>query len=102
MTVTTTQNTAQPTTTSGGGGGGTTCGSAPVDQNVGYGSGATGGGSGAATTVTSCSAFAAAAANGGVIKISGILSGCGVIDLKGSTTVLGVGSNSGEYLLAKS
>jgi hypothetical protein len=72
-----------------------TCGSAPVDQLVGYAAGTTGGGSGSGTTVTSCSALKSAIANAGVIKISGTLSGCGIMDLKGATTVLGVGANSG-------
>jgi len=62
---------------------------------VGYGAGTTGGGSGSGTTVTSCSTLTAAAKNGGVIKVSGILSGCGIVDLKSSTTVTGVGANSG-------
>lgn len=64
---------------------------------VGYGAGTTGGGSGSGTTVTSCSALTTAAKNGGVIKVSGILSGCGIVDLKSSTTVTGVGANSGTF-----
>ncbi|KAF3905081.1 hypothetical protein AA313_de0209418 [Arthrobotrys entomopaga] len=84
----------QATTTSSGGGGGRGC-AAPINQLVGFGAGATGGGSGSGITVTSCSALAAAAKNGGVIRVSGQLSGCGVIDLQSNTSLLGVGSNSG-------
>jgi pectate lyase len=68
---------------------------AKVDELVGFAAGTTGGGSGAGTTVTSCSALATAAKAGGVIKISGNLSGCGIVKLVGNTSVLGVGSNSG-------
>ncbi|KFY67747.1 hypothetical protein V496_01421 [Pseudogymnoascus sp. VKM F-4515 (FW-2607)] len=71
------------------------CGAAPINGLVGYGAGVTGGGSGSGTTVTSCSALSSAISGGGVIKISGILTGCGVLDLKASTTVIGVGANSG-------
>lgn len=74
-----------------------TCGTAAINGLVGYAAGTTGGGSGSGTTVTSCAALAAAAANSGVIKISGILNGCGITDLKSDTTVLGVGSGSGKY-----
>jgi pectate lyase len=88
-TTLTTVTTATPTV-------GNSCGSAAVNGLVGYAAGTTGGGSGSGTTVTSCSALTAAIANAGVIKISGILSGCGVLDLKSSTTVLGVGSDSGK------
>jgi pectate lyase len=68
---------------------------AKVDELVGFAAGTTGGGSGAGTTVTSCSALTTAAKAGGVIKISGNLSGCGIIKLVSNTSVLGVGSNSG-------
>ncbi|KEY72406.1 hypothetical protein S7711_01074 [Stachybotrys chartarum IBT 7711] len=68
---------------------------ATVNQLVGYGQGTTGGGSGSGTTVTSCSALSSAVAAGGVIRVNGILSGCGIIDVRGSTTILGVGANSG-------
>lgn len=68
---------------------------ASVDQLVGYAAGTTGGGAGSGTTVTSCSALTAAAKAGGVIKISGSLSGCGIIKLVSNTSVLGVGSNAG-------
>lgn len=72
-----------------------TCGSAAINGLVGYAAGTTGGGSGSGTTVTSCSALSSAAANGGVIVISGVLDGCGIIDLKSDTTVKGSGSKSG-------
>lgn len=94
-TVTSTSTFSTSTTTSGGGGGGGSCGSAPVNQLVGYGAGVTGGGSGAGTTVTSCSSLSSAAAAGGVIRINGYLNGCGVIDIASGTSILGVGSGSG-------
>lgn len=71
------------------------CSSAGVDDLVGYGVGTTGGGSGTGTTVTSCSKLEAAIANAGVITISGVLDGCGVLDLLSDTTVIGSGSGSG-------
>lgn len=69
---------------------------ARVDELVGFGAGTTGGGSGAGTTVTSCAELTAAAKVGGVIKIKGTLTGCGVVrfDVPG-TSLLGVGSNAG-------
>lgn len=67
---------------------------AAIDQLVGYGAGTTGGGSGSGTTVTSCSALTTAAKAGGVIKISGTLSGCGIVKLVSNTSVLGVGSTA--------
>lgn len=69
---------------------------AAVDELVGFGAGTTGGGSGAGTTVTSCDELTAAAKVGGVIKINGMLTGCGVIrfDVPG-TSILGVGKGSG-------
>lgn len=69
---------------------------APVDALVGYGASATGGGSGSGTTVTSCSDFTTAAKAGGVIKISGVLDGCGIVDLVSDTSVIGVGAKSGK------
>jgi len=68
---------------------------AKVDELVGFAAGTTGGGSGAGTTVTSCAAFTAAAKTGGVIKVSGQLTGCGIIRIGSNTSILGVGSNSG-------
>lgn len=70
------------------------CGTA-IDKLVGYAAATTGGGGGEGTTVTSCSTLESAAKAGGVIKISGTLLGCGVVDLKSNTTVIGVGENSG-------
>ena len=69
---------------------------AAVDELVGFAAGTTGGGSGAGTTVTSCDELTAAAKVGGVIKINGMLTGCGVIrfDVPG-TSILGVGKGSG-------
>ncbi|KAH3905249.1 hypothetical protein HBI56_173360 [Parastagonospora nodorum] len=68
---------------------------AKVDELVGFAAGTTGGGSGAGTVVTSCAALTTAAKAGGVIKISGNLSGCGIVKLVSDTSVLGVGANSG-------
>jgi len=70
------------------------CGTA-IDELVGYAAGTTGGGDGEGITATSCSTLESAVKAGGVIKISGTLSGCGIIDLKSDTTVIGVGENSG-------
>jgi pectate lyase len=66
-----------------------------VDQLVGYAAGTTGGGSGAGVTVSSCSALADALEAGGVIKINGKLSGCGVLRVSSNTSILGVGKGSG-------
>ncbi|KAF2277293.1 pectin lyase-like protein, partial [Westerdykella ornata] len=68
---------------------------APVDQLVGFGAGTTGGGSGAGVTVDSCSALTTALKTGGVIKIKGKLSGCGVLRVPSNTSLLGVGKGSG-------
>ncbi|KAH7165440.1 pectin lyase fold/virulence factor [Dactylonectria macrodidyma] len=85
------------TETSGSGSGtdGSTCGSAAVDELVGYGDGTTGGGSGSGTTVTSCSELESAISAGGVITISGILSGCDILELSSDTTIIGSGADSG-------
>ncbi|CAG9951010.1 unnamed protein product, partial [Clonostachys rosea f. rosea IK726] len=72
-----------------------TCGSASSDQLVGFGSGTTGGGSGDGTTVTSCDEFTAAVAAGGVIKVSGTLSGCDIVKLSSDTSIIGVGADAG-------
>jgi hypothetical protein len=72
---------------------------APVDQLVGYGAGTTGGGPGPGTTVSSCSQLSAALANGGVIKVNGMLSGCGILRPISNTSIIGVGSNSGMMSL---
>ncbi|KAF2015132.1 polysaccharide lyase family 1 protein [Aaosphaeria arxii CBS 175.79] len=68
---------------------------AAVDQLVGFGAGTTGGGSGSGTTVNSCSTFEAALKNGGVIKVNGKISGCGILKVLSNTSILGVGSSSG-------
>ncbi|KAL6710173.1 hypothetical protein ACN47E_009964 [Coniothyrium glycines] len=69
---------------------------AKVDELVGFAAGTTGGGSGAGTTVASCAELTAAAKKGGVIKVKGTLTGCGIVKLAVSnTSVLGVGSNAG-------
>ncbi|KAH7320752.1 pectin lyase fold/virulence factor [Stachybotrys elegans] len=62
---------------------------------VGFGAGTTGGGSGSGTTVTSCSQLSSALKNGGVINVSGTLSGCGILSVPSDTTLMGVGANSG-------
>ncbi|KAH7394991.1 pectin lyase fold/virulence factor [Phaeosphaeria sp. MPI-PUGE-AT-0046c] len=68
---------------------------AKVDELVGFAAGTTGGGAGTnGTTVTTCSELTAAAKAGGVIKISGALTGCGIIRLPSNTSVLGVGSTA--------
>ncbi|CAG9977906.1 unnamed protein product [Clonostachys byssicola] len=72
-----------------------TCGSASSDQLVGFGSGTTGGGSGDGTTVTSCDEFTTAVAAGGVIKVSGTLSGCDIVKLSSDTSIIGVGADAG-------
>lgn len=95
--TTTSKATSTATSTGSGATATNTCGSAAINGLVGYGSGTTGGGSGSGTTVTSCAALEAAAEVGGVIKISGILDGCDIIDLISDTTVIGVGSQSGKH-----
>ena len=69
---------------------------AKVDELVGFAAGTTGGGSSAGTTVASCAELTAAAKVGGVIKIKGTLTGCGIVKIAvGDTSILGVGSNAG-------
>ncbi|KAJ8110673.1 hypothetical protein OPT61_g6540 [Boeremia exigua] len=68
---------------------------AAVDELVGFAAGTTGGGSGAGTTVSDCAGLTAAAKAGGVIKIKGTLTGCGIVKIVSNTSVLGVGSNAG-------
>jgi len=77
--------------------GGVSTGGAAVGKLEDYGARTTGGGSGPGTTVTACSGLASAVAAGGVIKVSGILSGCGIIKLNANTSITGVGSNSGKF-----
>ncbi|KAK6497038.1 hypothetical protein TWF481_002016 [Arthrobotrys musiformis] len=99
LTTTTSRTTAtsapSPTTSANSGSCGGT--SATINQLQGYGTGTSGGGSGSGITVTSCSALEAALSGttGGVIRINGILSGCGTYRVPSDTTILGVGSNSG-------
>src|SRR5690606_36832686 len=59
--------------------------------------GTAGGGNAGSVTVTSCSALKAAVSGtaSAVIKVSGILSGCGVLDVGSNKSILGVGANSG-------
>ncbi|MFE2443131.1 polysaccharide lyase family 1 protein [Streptomyces sp. NPDC059426] len=64
---------------------------------IGFGAGTTGGGNAAATTVTSLDAFKAAVTGdqAKVVKVSGLFSLTGQVDIGSNTTVLGVGSGSG-------
>ncbi|MFJ9735407.1 polysaccharide lyase family 1 protein [Streptomyces sp. NPDC101171] len=66
---------------------------APVD----FGAGTTGGGGATAVTVSTPDAFKAAVAGGSakVVKVNGLISLSGQIDIGSNTTVLGVGSSSG-------
>jgi pectate lyase len=59
-------------------------------EPIGYGAGTTGGAGGAVTTVTSCSALEAAVAGTGakIVRINGMLSGCGIIDVDSNTSIL--------------
>ncbi|MFD9503848.1 polysaccharide lyase family 1 protein [Streptomyces sp. NPDC060035] len=64
---------------------------------VGFGAGTTGGGSAAATTVSSLAAFKTAVTGdtAKTVKVSGLISLSGQVDIGSNTTVLGVGSSSG-------
>lgn len=64
---------------------------------IGFGAGTTGGGNATATTVTSLDAFKAAVTGdkAKVVKVSGLFSLTGQVDIGSNTTVLGVGSGSG-------
>jgi pectate lyase len=64
---------------------------------VGYGAGTTGGGSAAATTVTGLSAFKTAVSGDSakVVRVSGLISLSGQVDVGSNTTVIGTGSGSG-------
>ncbi|MFH9979368.1 polysaccharide lyase family 1 protein [Streptomyces sp. NPDC017179] len=64
---------------------------------VGFGAGTTGGGSASAVTVSTLSAFKSAVTGNTakVIKVSGLISLSGQVDVGSNTTVLGVGSASG-------
>lgn len=64
---------------------------------VGFGAGTTGGGSAAATTVSTLAAFKTAVTGDSAktVKVSGLISLSGQVDIGSNTTVLGVGSSSG-------
>ncbi|SHI63094.1 pectate lyase family protein [Streptomyces sp. 3214.6] len=64
---------------------------------VGFGASTTGGGSATAVTVSTLSAFKTAVTGGTakVVKINGLISLSGQVDIGSNTTVLGVGSSSG-------
>ncbi|MCX4759885.1 polysaccharide lyase family 1 protein [Streptomyces sp. NBC_01275] len=64
---------------------------------VGFGAGTTGGGSAAAVTVSTLDAFKTAVTGdtAKVVKVNGLISLSGQVDIGSNTTVLGVGSSSG-------
>ncbi|MEW1823991.1 polysaccharide lyase family 1 protein [Streptomyces sp. NPDC088196] len=64
---------------------------------VGFGAGTTGGGSASAVTVSTLDAFKSAVTGGSskVVKVNGLISLSGQVDVGSNTTVLGVGSASG-------
>ncbi|MEU9284643.1 polysaccharide lyase family 1 protein [Streptomyces sp. NPDC048275] len=64
---------------------------------IGYGAGTTGGGSAAAVTVSTLDAFKTAVTGNTakVVRVSGLISLSGQVDIGSNTTVLGVGSASG-------
>ncbi|MCQ9131302.1 pectate lyase family protein [Streptomyces hilarionis] len=64
---------------------------------VGFGAGTTGGDGAGAVTVSTLSAFKAAVTGGAakVVKVNGLISLAGQVDVGSNTTVLGVGSSSG-------
>ncbi|MFJ8109314.1 polysaccharide lyase family 1 protein [Streptomyces sp. NPDC096132] len=64
---------------------------------VGFGAGTTGGGSATAVTVSTLDAFKAAVtgSTSKVVKVNGLISLSGQVDIGSNTTVLGVGSSSG-------
>jgi pectate lyase len=64
---------------------------------IGFGAGTTGGGSASAVTVSTLSAFKTAVTGNSakVVKVNGLISLSGQIDVGSNTTVLGVGSSSG-------
>jgi hypothetical protein len=75
----------------------TPCNVAKVDELVGYAAGTTGGGDAVPISVTSCEQLRSGLLGGGVIHIEGTLQDCGILNVKGSTTILGVGLDSGEH-----
>ncbi|MFJ8862914.1 polysaccharide lyase family 1 protein [Streptomyces sp. NPDC102451] len=64
---------------------------------IGFGAGTTGGGNASAVTVSSLDAFKSAVAGdtAKTVKVSGLISLSGQVDVGSNTTVLGVGSSSG-------
>ncbi|WP_328773523.1 pectate lyase family protein [Streptomyces sp. NBC_00286] len=64
---------------------------------IGFGAGTTGGGNASAVTVSSLAAFKTAVAGGSakVVRVNGLISLSGQVDIGSNTTVLGVGSSSG-------
>ncbi|WP_326609321.1 polysaccharide lyase family 1 protein [Streptomyces scopuliridis] len=64
---------------------------------VGFGAGTTGGGSATPVTVSTLAAFTSAVANDSakVVRVSGLITLSGQVDIGSNTTVLGVGSASG-------
>jgi pectate lyase len=64
---------------------------------VGFGAGTTGGGSASAVTVNNLAAFKSAVSGDSAktVKVSGLISLSGQVDIGSNTTVLGVGSSSG-------
>ncbi|MFF5565724.1 polysaccharide lyase family 1 protein [Streptomyces sp. NPDC012623] len=64
---------------------------------IGYAAGTTGGGSASPVTVSTLSAFTSAVAGSSakVVRVSGLISLTGQVDVGSNTTVLGVGSGSG-------
>jgi pectate lyase len=70
---------------------------AAEDAPVGFGAGTTGGGSAGAVTVSTPAAFKSAVTGNTakVVKVSGLISLSGQVDVGSNTTVLGVGSSSG-------
>jgi len=71
--------------------------SAADSSPVGFGAGTTGGGSATAVTVSTLDAFKSAVTGSSskVVKVNGLISLSGQIDIGSNTTVLGVGSASG-------
>lgn len=70
---------------------------AAAGQAVGFGAGTTGGGNATATTVKTLAAFktAVGGSSAKVVKVDGLISLSGQVDIGSNTTVLGVGSASG-------
>ncbi|MYV49812.1 polysaccharide lyase family 1 protein [Streptomyces sp. SID2888] len=64
---------------------------------IGFGAGTTGGGSASAVTVSTLDAFKSAVTGSSakVVKVNGLISLSGQVDIGANTTVLGVGSSSG-------